>query len=83
VKYAVSPRRDGGSVAIRARVVDGRVQILIVDDGAGFDAASIPPNHGLDALRQRLALTFGASARLELRSSTAGTTVMMEIPRLS
>jgi sensor histidine kinase YesM len=80
VKYAVAPRRDGGSVVIAAQAVDGRVRIEVADDGGGFDAASIPANHGLDALRRRLALTFGDQARLDVRSSPAGTTVRMDIP---
>jgi LytS/YehU family sensor histidine kinase len=80
VKYAVAPRRDGGRIAIAARLVNGRVRIEVDDDGAGFDEASIPPNHGLDALRRRLALTFGDRAGLAVRSSPAGTTVSIEIP---
>jgi sensor histidine kinase YesM len=81
IKYAVSPRRDGGRVAIAARLVDGRVRIEVDDDGSGFDAAAIPANHGLDALRRRLALTFGDRAGLEVCSSPAGTTVRIDIPR--
>jgi sensor histidine kinase YesM len=81
VKYAVAPRRDGGCVAIAARMVDGRVRIEVDDDGAGFDVAAIPANHGLDALRRRLALTFGDRAGLEIRSSPAGTSVRIDIPR--
>jgi LytS/YehU family sensor histidine kinase len=81
VKYAVAPRRDGGSVAIAARMVDSRVRIEVGDDGSGFDPTAIPSNHGLDALRRRLALTFGEEAHLDVRSSPAGTTVRIDIPR--
>ena len=81
VKYADSPRRDGGRVAIAARLVDGRVHIEVDDDGAGFDATAIPANHGLDTLRRRLALTFGDRAGLEVSSSPAGTTVRIDLPR--
>ena len=81
VKYAVSPRRDGGRLEIAARMVDGRVRIDVDDDGGGFDTAAIPAHHGLDALRRRLALTFGDRASLEVRSSPAGTSVRIDIPR--
>src|SRR4029077_3465440 len=36
VKYAVSPRREGGSICLRARTRDGRATIMVEDDGPGF-----------------------------------------------
>jgi two-component system, LytTR family, sensor histidine kinase AlgZ len=80
VKYAISPRRNGGSISIRASTTDGRVRIAVEDDGPGFDPDAIPGNHGLALLRQRLALTYGDRATLNVQSSTHGTKVVIEVP---
>ena len=63
VKYAVSPRREGGSIAVRAAARNGRVEIAVEDDGPGFDASAASPGHGLALVRDRLAMTLGADAR--------------------
>jgi LytS/YehU family sensor histidine kinase len=80
VKYAIAPRRQGGRISVHARAQNGRVRIEVADDGPGFDPASIPPNHGLSALRQRLAITLGERASLDVRSSASGTRVVIEVP---
>jgi len=41
VKYAVSPRREGGSIHVRAVAIDGRVRVSVDDDGPGFDGTVI------------------------------------------
>ncbi len=81
VKYAVAPRRHGGRISIRGRAFDGRARIEVADDGPGFDAAAMPAHHGLAALRQRLAFTFGDRAMLQIQSTAEGTTVVIEVPR--
>jgi signal transduction histidine kinase len=62
VKYAVGPRREGASIAIRAASAAGQVQIEIADDGAGFDPTDLPAGHGLALLRDRLTLLFSQTA---------------------
>ena len=46
VKHGVSVREQGGTVRISTRDLGASVQILVEDDGVGFDTAAIP---GLDA----------------------------------
>src|SRR6476660_471501 len=58
VKYAVSPRREGGSIAVRADARNGRVEIAVEDDGPGFDPSAALPGHGLALVRERLAMTL-------------------------
>ena len=50
VKYAVSPRREGGSLTIRARPAGRSVRLEVEDDGPGFDGAELPDQHGLALL---------------------------------
>lgn len=81
VKYAVSVRREGGRITIRAAAADGQVQLTVEDDGPGFDVAALPEQHGLALLRDRLALTFAASAALQIDSRPGCTRVSLTVPR--
>jgi sensor histidine kinase YesM len=81
VKYAVSPRREGGRIIVRTRAADGRVRLEVEDDGPGFDPEAVKDHHGLEVLRARLALTFGDRARLEIRGSPGEMVVGIEMPR--
>jgi two-component system sensor histidine kinase AlgZ len=48
VKYAISQRREGGCLAIRAALVASDVTRLSVeDDGPGFDGEHVPEGHRL------------------------------------
>jgi sensor histidine kinase YesM len=81
VKYAVSPRRDGGTVAVIAGDANGRVRLAVEDDGPGFDPASVPDRHGIALVRERLALTFGDRATLSIQSRAGQTKAVIEVPR--
>ena len=80
VKYAVSPRREGASIAVRAAASNGHVEIEISDDGPGFDAKSAPPGHGLALVRERLAMTIGDRSALTIVSRPGQTTVRLSVP---
>jgi signal transduction histidine kinase len=64
VKYAVSPRKQGARIEVRARRDGTRIAIDITDDGPGFGEDIWIPGHGLDGLRGRLDALYGARARL-------------------
>lgn len=80
IKFAVSPRREGGAIVIRARADGPVVRIAIEDDGPGFDVAQLPEGHGLALLRARLAILFGHRASLRLESAPGRTTVTVSVP---
>ncbi|MET0687192.1 MAG: GAF domain-containing protein [Solirubrobacteraceae bacterium] len=61
-----------------ARVGEG-LEVLVADDGRGFDAAAPTEGFGLAGMRERAALMGGT---LELGSSAAGTTVRALLPEL-
>jgi signal transduction histidine kinase len=80
VKYAVSVRKQGARILIRARRVEGRLEIDIADDGPGFVGPIWVPGHGLDGLRARLDALYGDSARLVAPvTAGAGAAVRIEI----
>jgi LytS/YehU family sensor histidine kinase len=80
VKFAVSPRREGASIAVRAKKHDGRLALSVEDDGPGFDPRTRPAGHGLDLLAGRLAMLFGDRAALDVDSRPGRTVVTIEMP---
>lgn len=80
VKYAVSPRREGGSIAVRSSAVNGHVRVEVEDDGPGFDAAAISDGHGLALVRERLARMLGERASLDIDAQPGRTRVAIDIP---
>jgi signal transduction histidine kinase len=72
--------RHGGASEInfRVRVQDGRLCILITDNGSGFNTFERSNGHGLLNLRDRLERLHGSC---ELESAPgAGTTVSLQLP---
>jgi sensor histidine kinase YesM len=80
VKYAVSPRREGGSIAVTAAMNEGGVRVTVEDDGPGFDAALRLEGHGLALLEARLAMLFGERASMRVDSRPGRTGVTIEVP---
>src|SRR5439155_19616802 len=83
VKYAVSPRREGATIAVRAAASNGRVRVTVEDDGPGFDSAARPEGHGLDLLERRLRMLFGDRASLSVDAADGRTAVTIELPSAS
>lgn len=74
----VSRHAGASSVVVRlAPLGAGTVRLDVVDDGRGFDPATVARGFGLDGMRERLELVGG---RLELAASTGGTTLSAVVP---
>ncbi len=86
VKYAVSPRREGATIAIRARFEPRDrfrwTVVTVEDDGPGFDASTLPAGHGLALLRERVALLVPGLGSLDASSVPGRTTVTLTLPEL-
>jgi len=83
VKFAVALRPGGGQIKIAARRHTNGLLIEVWDNGPGFSVELIPPGHGLDNLRARLLVLFGAEAKLDVTLHNGGTRVTVYLPRNS
>jgi signal transduction histidine kinase len=71
IKYAITPRTDGGSINVSARREDDTLRITIEDDGPGMPPEGDPRRRrgvGLANARERLELIYGQRAGLTARN---------------
>ncbi|MGH8288604.1 MAG: sensor histidine kinase [Steroidobacteraceae bacterium] len=83
LKYAVSPREQGGLVRIEGRARDTMLEISVVDDGPGVSDDSRPGERrgvGLRNTRERLAVLYGENCRFAVLNSHPGVRVEMALP---
>jgi sensor histidine kinase YesM len=81
IKHAVAPNRQGGEIAVSARLVSGSLVLEVSDDGPGFEHADIGQGHGLENLRERLAALFDSEGRLEIARRGGRMVVAVAIPQ--
>jgi two-component system, LytTR family, sensor histidine kinase AlgZ len=81
VKFAVTPRREGGRLALTGEALPESARLTVEDDGPGFAAAAAVDHHGLALLRDRLRLSFGDRGGLEVNSAPGRTRVSVTVPR--
>jgi sensor histidine kinase YesM len=79
VKHGLEPKLAGGTVSVRARAVDGALQVDVEDDGLGFDDQK-GAGVGLANLRERLRAAYGERARVAVSDRAPGTRVSFTIP---
>jgi len=71
IKYAITPRADGGSIEVTARRDKDTLRITIEDDGPGLPPEDQPRRRrgvGLANARERLELIYGERAGLSARN---------------
>ena len=79
IKHGLEPKLAGGTVSVRARAVDGALQVDVEDDGLGFDDQN-GIGVGLANLRERLGAAYGERARVVVSDRAPGTCVRLTIP---
>ena len=84
LKYAVSPREQGGTVRIEGRARGAMLEVSVIDDGPGLDDGSRPAERrggvGLRNTRERLAVLYGDNYRFAVLNSRPGLRVEMALP---
>jgi LytS/YehU family sensor histidine kinase len=85
IRHAVAPRHEGGTIAIRAAVDNGRLTVVVADDGPGADPSLVAraPGVGLNVIRQRLRLQYGARAGFAVETQPGkGFRAILSLPAL-
>jgi two-component sensor histidine kinase len=82
VRYAISPRPDGGTISLLARREEDRLVIEVHDDGPGFNGAepASGTGFGLHSVRERLRAA-GPPHAIEIDSAPGrGTRIRITLP---
>lgn len=75
IRHGVARRSDAGLLSITARADDGRLVVVVEDDGAGVAMEPAPkPGHGLENTRDRLRSLYGEDASLTVTPRGEGGT---------
>jgi two-component system LytT family sensor kinase len=85
IRHGLSSKVDGGTVRIRSRMVDHRLQILVEDDGVGIPEAKLATlfelGIGVSNVNERLKVLFGDDYRMWIDSRPGeGTSTGIELP---
>ena len=79
LKHGLGPRREGGTLRIRASRDTSRLSLSVTDDGDGF-AARHREGTGLGNLRARLRTMYSDTASLVIERPGAGAHVTIQLP---
>lgn len=81
VRHGISPRQEGGRIVVRASRENGRLVLVVEDDGAGAEGADSREGVGLRNTRARLARLYPDHHALRIRHPEhGGFRVEIEIP---
>lgn len=87
VKHGLSSKVDGGVVRFRSRLKEGKLLLLVEDDGVGIPEAKLATLReqgvGFSNVDERLKVLFGDEYRMRIDSKPGhGTRIEIEIPEL-
>jgi Histidine kinase/Histidine kinase-, DNA gyrase B-, and HSP90-like ATPase len=82
IKHGLEPKAEGGSLAVKAEILHGKLAVSVADTGLGFGrAATAGTGVGLANIRERLQLLYGTRASLTVaENSPSGTRVTITVP---
>jgi two-component system LytT family sensor kinase len=85
IRHGLSSKVDGGMIRIRSRLADGKLHILVEDDGIGIPEAKLATlfeqGIGVNNVNERLKVLFGSDYRMWIDSKPGeGTRTGIEIP---
>ena len=83
IKHGLEPKRDGGTVAIRVRMVDEQIEVLVADDGLGLGGAQTGGTGvGLANTRERLKMLYGDTGALVVEpNAPSGVRALLRVPK--
>ncbi len=85
IRHGLSSKVDGGTVRMRSRIVAGRLQIIVEDDGVGIPEAKLATlfeqGIGVSNVNERLKVLFGDDYKMWIDSRLGeGTSTGIELP---
>jgi two-component system, LytTR family, sensor kinase len=82
IKHGIAPRAEAGTIRVEAKRENGRVRLVVRDDGSGLkESKNQSGGIGLANTRARLEKLYGAEHSFELRSpASGGLEVKVSIP---
>jgi sensor histidine kinase YesM len=83
VKYAISPREDGGMIRIEGRLRGAMLEVTVIDDGPGLrDGNALIEGRGvgLRNTRERLNVLYGEKHRFAVLNSHPGVRIEIGLP---
>ena len=82
IKHGLEPKPEGGTLAVRAEILHGKLAVTVADTGLGFGrAATAGTGIGLTNIRERLQLLYGGKASMTIAENTpSGTLVTLTVP---
>jgi len=85
IRHGLSSKIDGGTIRVRSRLSDGRLQIMVEDDGVGIPeeklARLFEQGIGVSNVNERLKVLFGEDYKMWIDSRLGeGTSTGIEIP---
>ena len=85
IRHGLSSKIDGGTIRVRGRMADHRVQIVVEDDGVGIPETKLATlferGIGVNNVNERLKVLFGDDYKMWIESRVGeGTSTGIEIP---
>jgi two-component system LytT family sensor kinase len=83
IKYAVSPREQGGRIRIGGHVTGGMLQLEVADDGPGLiDTTRVANGRGVGVrnTRERLQVLYGERGSVSVNNTEPGLRVALTFP---
>ncbi len=87
IKHGLSSKIEGGTIWLKTQRKDGRLHLVVEDDGVGIPEAELAKllekGIGVSNVNERLKVLFGADYRMWIDShSGKGTRIEIEVPEL-
>ena len=80
IKHGLEPKIAGGTITVRAQVVEATLHVDVCDDGIGINLHA-PDGVGLANIRERLQLLYGGAAELVIEAPmTGGSCASIRLP---
>lgn len=81
IKHGLESKPGGGTIWLRARLLDGQLEVTVADDGRGLSTEGSGTGIGLKNVRERLRLIYGDRARLTIGNNfPAGVSATVVVP---